>query len=72
MFPADKNGVTGIKPTVGLTSRRGVIPESKSLDSVGTFGKTVLDTALALDVIKGVDRMQILVFPSKMNVNVFY
>lgn len=62
IFPADKNGVIGIKPTVGVTSRGGVIPESKSLDSVGTFGRTVLDAALALDVIKGVDRMQISVF----------
>lgn len=49
MLPADRNGVVGIKPTVRLTSRRGVIPESTSLDTVGCFGRTVLDAAVALD-----------------------
>ncbi|EER41559.1 amidase [Histoplasma capsulatum H143] len=49
MVPADRNGIVGIKPTVGLTNGKGVIPESRSLDSVGTFGRTVLDAAIALD-----------------------
>ncbi|OAT05815.1 amidase [Blastomyces gilchristii SLH14081] len=49
MVPADRNGIVGIKPTVGLTCGKGVIPESHSLDSVGTFGRTVLDAAIALD-----------------------
>ncbi|EEH47378.2 uncharacterized protein PADG_03476 [Paracoccidioides brasiliensis Pb18] len=53
MFPADRNAVVGIKPTVGLTSTKGVIPESSSLDTVGSFGKTVLDAAIALDAITG-------------------
>ncbi|TRX96916.1 hypothetical protein FHL15_002222 [Xylaria flabelliformis] len=34
ILPADRNGVVGIKPTVGLTSREGVIPESHNLDTV--------------------------------------
>lgn len=55
MFPADRNGVVELKPTVGLTSRRGIIPESKSLDTVGTFGRTVEDEAIALDAIAGID-----------------
>ncbi|KLJ09941.1 hypothetical protein EMPG_14637 [Blastomyces silverae] len=49
MVPADRNGIVGIKPTVGLTCSKGVIPESHSLDSVGTLGRTVLDAAIALD-----------------------
>ncbi|PGH09165.1 hypothetical protein GX51_00919 [Blastomyces parvus] len=49
MAPADRNGIVGIKPTVGLISGKGVIPESHSLDSVGTLGRTVLDAAIALD-----------------------
>ena len=49
------NGVVGIKPTVGLTSRNGVIPISDSMDSVGTFGRTVLDAVRGLDVIVGRD-----------------
>ncbi|PGH18395.1 hypothetical protein AJ79_00463 [Helicocarpus griseus UAMH5409] len=53
MFPADRNAVVGIKPTVGLTSTKGLIPESSSLDTVGTFGKTVVDAAIGLDAITG-------------------
>ncbi|KAI8628275.1 amidase signature domain-containing protein [Xylariaceae sp. FL1651] len=51
ILPADRNGVVGIKPTVGVTSCDGVIPESHTLDTVGTFGRTVADAALTLDAI---------------------
>lgn len=53
--PAQRNAVVGIKPTVGLTSRAGVIPESLHQDTVGTFGKTVRDVVYTLDAIYGVD-----------------
>ena len=53
--PADRNSVVGFKPTVGLTSRTGVIPESHRQDSVGTFGKTVKDAVYALDGCFGPD-----------------
>ncbi|KAL8685697.1 MAG: hypothetical protein Q9218_007594 [Villophora microphyllina] len=53
--PAERNAVVGIKPTVGLTSRAGVIPESLHQDTVGTFGRTVRDAVYALDAIYGVD-----------------
>lgn len=53
--PAERNGVVGFKPTVGLTSRSGVIPESEHQDTVGTFGRTVRDATYALDAIYGVD-----------------
>jgi amidase len=39
--PAERNAIVGIKPTVGLTSRAGVIPESEHQDTVGAFGRTV-------------------------------
>lgn len=55
MFPASCNGVVGVKPTVGMTSRRGVIPEASSLDTVGTFGRTVADATVLLDAIAGED-----------------
>lgn len=51
IFPADRNGVVGIKPTPGLTSREGVIPESTTQDTVGTFGRTVADAAILLEAI---------------------
>ncbi|KAL9623724.1 MAG: hypothetical protein Q9160_001954 [Pyrenula sp. 1 TL-2023] len=53
--PAERNAIVGIKPTVGLTSRAGVIPESAHQDSVGTFGRTVRDATYVLDAIYGVD-----------------
>ncbi|KAF2816271.1 amidase signature enzyme [Mytilinidion resinicola] len=53
--PAERNAVVGIKPTVGLTSRAGVIPESTHQDTVGTFGRTVRDAVYALDAIYGPD-----------------
>ncbi|KAH8179261.1 amidase domain-containing protein [Sarocladium implicatum] len=54
--PAFRNAVVGFKPTVGLTSRAGVIPESEHQDSVGTFGRTARDAIYALDAIYGVDK----------------
>ena len=53
--PAERNAIVGIKPTVGLTSRAGVIPESLNQDTVGVFGKTVHDAVYALDNIYGAD-----------------
>ncbi|KAI4244027.1 MAG: hypothetical protein L6R42_010587, partial [Xanthoria sp. 1 TBL-2021] len=54
--PAERNAVVGIKPTVGLTSRAGVVPESEHQDTVGTFARTVRDAVYALDAIYGIDR----------------
>lgn len=49
--PSHVNGVVGIKPTVGLTSRAGVIPIAHSQDTVGPHGRTVADAAAALGVL---------------------
>lgn len=48
LSPAGSNMVVGIKPTVGLTSRAGVIPIADSQDTVGPFGRTVADAAAVL------------------------
>jgi amidase len=53
--PASANGVVGIKPTVGLTSRAGVIPISSTQDTIGPFGRTVADAAALLGAMTGVD-----------------
>ena len=50
--PANASGVVGIKPTVGLTSRAGVVPISHTQDTVGPHGRTVADAAIALGVIQ--------------------
>ncbi|KIV97275.1 hypothetical protein PV10_01043 [Exophiala mesophila] len=54
--PGMVNGVVAIKPTVGLTSRAGIIPISETQDSVGVFGRSVADAAYALDAIAGEDQ----------------
>src|SRR5204863_1234999 len=53
--PASSNGVVGIKPTVGLVSRAGVIPISHSQDTVGPFARTVADAAALLGALTGID-----------------
>src|SRR5205809_5721325 len=49
--PANHNGVVGIKPTVGLVSRAGVVPISHTQDTVGPHARTVADAAIVLDAI---------------------
>ena len=49
--PANNCGVVGIKPTVGLVSRAGVIPISHTQDTVGPHGRTVADAAAVLSAI---------------------
>ena len=51
--PASLNGCVGLKPTVGLTSRDGVIPISGSQDSPGVLTKTVAQAALMLEAMSG-------------------
>jgi amidase len=53
--PGSVNGVVAIKPTVGLTSRAGVVPISHTQDTVGPFGRTVADAATVLGALTGVD-----------------
>ena len=53
--PSSANGVVGIKPTVGLTSRAGVVPISATQDTVGPQGRTVADAAAVLGALTGVD-----------------
>ncbi|CAJ2507840.1 Uu.00g090260.m01.CDS01 [Anthostomella pinea] len=53
--PAERNAVVGLKPTVGLTSRAGVVPESEHQDTVGVLARTVKDAAVVLDAMYGVD-----------------
>jgi len=50
--PANVNGVVGLKPTVGLTSRAGVVPISHVQDTVGPHTRTVADAAALLGVIQ--------------------
>ncbi len=53
--PSQTNGIVGIKPTVGLISRSGVIPISFTQDTPGPMARTVRDAAICLGVLVGVD-----------------
>ena len=53
--PANHNGVVGIKPTVGLVSRAGVVPISHNQDTVGPHTRTVADAAAVLGALVGLD-----------------
>jgi amidase len=53
--PSHANGIVGIKPTVGLISRTGIIPISHSQDTAGPMARTVADAALLLGALIGVD-----------------
>lgn len=53
--PSTRNGIVGIKPTVGLVSRSGIIPISATQDTAGPMARTVADAAALLDVIAGAD-----------------
>jgi len=53
--PSQTNGIVGIKPTVGLISRSGIIPISSTQDTPGPMGRTVRDVAICLGALVGVD-----------------
>jgi len=53
--PSSSNGIAGIKPTVGLVSRSGIIPISHSQDGAGPMCRTVRDAAILLGALTGVD-----------------
>lgn len=53
--PSSVNGIVGIKPTVGLLSRSGIVPISKTQDTAGPMGRTVRDVAILLGVLAGAD-----------------
>ena len=53
--PASVNGLVGLKPTVGVVSRRGIIPIAASQDTAGPMARTVADAAVLLSALAGVD-----------------
>jgi amidase len=53
--PANANSIVGIKPTVGLVSRSGIIPIAHSQDTAGPMARTVADAAILLGALTGVD-----------------
>lgn len=55
LSPSSQNSVVGLKPTIGLVSRSGIVPISSTLDTAGPMTKNVTDNAILLDAIYGYD-----------------
>ncbi len=53
--PAQTNGIVGLKPTLGLLSRSGIVPIAHSQDTAGPMARTVTDAALVLGALTGID-----------------
>ncbi len=63
--PSNANGIVGIKPTVGLWSRSGILPISYTQDTAGPMARTVEDAAILLGALTGVDKSDIKTINSK-------
>ncbi|TXD84853.1 amidase [Subsaximicrobium wynnwilliamsii] len=55
LSPASQNSVVGLKPSIGLLSRSGIVPISSTLDTPGPISKNVIDNAILLDAMSGYD-----------------
>ncbi|AYL96900.1 amidase [Mucilaginibacter celer] len=70
--PSSVNGLVGIKPTVGLWSRSGIIPISKTQDTAGPMARTVKDAAILLGLLTGIDTADLATLTSKGKVEADY
>lgn len=70
--PSRNNSIVGIKPTVGLVSRRGIIPISNIQDTAGPMCRTVEDAAIVLSAIAGVDEQDAATLKSAVYQGVTY
>jgi amidase len=70
--PSSVNGLVGIKPTVGLWSRFGIIPISKTQDTAGPMARTVRDAAILLGALAGEDPQDLYTLSSKGKVEADY
>ena len=55
LSPSGQNSVVGMKPTIGLLSRTGIVPISSTLDTPGPMTKNVIDNGILLDAMRGYD-----------------
>jgi amidase len=70
--PASFNGLVGLKPTLGLISRSGIVPLSHSQDTSGPMARTVRDVALLLGGMTGVDTADASTLPSQSHASTDY
>jgi amidase len=70
--PSTVNGIVGIKPTVGLISRSGIIPISYTQDTAGPMARSVQDAAICLGFLTGIDENDIKTLKSLNNIHKDY
>ncbi|MDP9194999.1 MAG: amidase [Acidobacteriota bacterium] len=70
--PSATNGLVGLKPTVGLISRSGIIPISHTQDTAGPMARTVTDTAILLGAMTGIDSLDAITATSRSHVSADY
>ncbi len=70
--PSNANGVVGIKPTVGLISRSGIIPISFTQDTAGPMARTLMDAVLCLNALTGIDSTDTKTLASANNIQKDY
>ncbi|HYK02559.1 MAG TPA: amidase [Thermoanaerobaculia bacterium] len=70
--PSSSSGLVGLKPTVGLVSRSGIIPISHSQDTAGPMARTVTDAAILLGAMTGIDSLDAVTLESRGHVAADY
>jgi amidase len=70
--PSSSNGLVGLKPTIGLVSRTGIIPISHSQDTAGPMARTVTDAAILLGAMTGIDSLDEVTAKSRNHVAADY
>jgi amidase len=69
LSPSSQNSVVGLKPTIGLLSRTGIVPISSTLDTPGPMTKNVIDNAIFLEAMTGEDRADAVTIGNFKNVD---
>ncbi|TBW28489.1 amidase family protein [Gramella sp. KN1008] len=72
LSPSSQNSIVGLKPTIGLLSRGGIVPISSTLDTPGPMTRSVIDNAILLSAMTGMDTKDPASEEAGKNVNNFY
>ena len=72
LSPASQNSVVGLKPTIGLVSRSGIVPISETLDTAGPITKNVTDNGIVLDALFGYDANDFKTISTKWGHSYYY
>jgi amidase len=72
LSPSSQNSVVGLKPTIGLLSRSGIVPISSTLDTPGPITKNVVDNAILLDAMLGYDEQDKKSIQTKQGIGSYY